>query len=125
MWSESHEALLGDAARVETRIVDPKTGGEKGQKLARFDLIPADALWALAEHYGRGAEKYEDRNWERGYRWSLSFGALHRHLNLLEQGEDHDKETGTHHAICVAWHALVLFVFWVRKLGTDDRVKTL
>ena len=47
----------------EVRVVDEKTGGIKGQKLARFDLIPPEVEWALAEHYGRGCLKYQDRNW--------------------------------------------------------------
>ena len=46
----------------EVRVVDPVTGGEKGAKLARFDLIPPEATWALAEHYGKGCAKYSDRN---------------------------------------------------------------
>ena len=105
----------------EVRVVDPVTGGEKGSKLSRFDLIPAEALVELANHFGRGARKYEDRNWERGYKWSLSFAALNRHLWQWWHREEHDEETGTHHIIAVAWHAFVLFTFWVRKKGTDDR----
>lgn len=34
------------------------TGGQKGSKPARFDLIPTEPLWMLAELYGKGAEKY-------------------------------------------------------------------
>ncbi len=67
-------------APEEVRIVNETTGGEKGQKLARFDLIPIGPLTRLAEHYGKGAAKYADRNWELGYDWSLSYGALMRHL---------------------------------------------
>jgi hypothetical protein len=37
---------------TEVMITDPKTGAKKGSKPARFDLIPHDALWTLAEHYG-------------------------------------------------------------------------
>ena len=50
----------------ETRVVSD-TGGEKGSKQARYDLIPAIPLDELARVYGRGAEKYLERNWERGY----------------------------------------------------------
>ena len=104
----------------EVRVVDPTTGGEKGSKLARFDLIPPEATWALAEHYGKGATKYAVRNWERGYAWSLCVSALQRHLHQWLMGESYDQETGSHHLICVAWHAFALFVFETRKLGTDD-----
>lgn len=104
----------------ETRITDPTTGGQKGSKLARFSLIPPDFLWALAEHYGLGARKYADRNWERGYKWSLSVDALLRHLMAWLNGESNDAETGSSHLIAVAWHACALFVFERRQLGTDD-----
>lgn len=105
----------------ETRVVDPNTGGEKGAKLARFDLIPPEALWALAEQYGRGSLKYADRNWERGYKWSLSFAALMRHAWAWWRGEDIDPETGASHMSAVAWHALALYTFRHRNIGTDDR----
>jgi len=105
----------------EVRIVDPNTGGEKGQKDARFDLIPQEAIWMLAEAYGRGAEKYDDRNWERGYNWSLSFGALQRHLWQFWNGEDIDEETGTPHIVSVLWHASALATFQARDKGNDDR----
>lgn len=104
----------------EVRVTDAVSGGQKGSKLARFSLIPAEFLWALATHYGIGAQKYEDRNWERGYKWSLSVDALERHLNQWKLGENLDAETGSHHLIAVAWHACALFIFGKRGLGTDD-----
>lgn len=104
----------------EVRVIDPKTGGEKGMKLARFSLIPFEFLWELACHYGRGASKYADRNWERGYKWALSYDASCRHLNLWASGERYDEETGTHHLVCAAWHLIALYIFDLRRLGTDD-----
>jgi hypothetical protein len=108
---------------TEIRIIDPKTGGQKGQKEERFDLIPNEFERALALHYGKGARKYDDRNWERGYNWSLSVGALRRHLAAWLDGESCDVETGSNHLIAVAWHAVALFVFQTRGLGTDDITK--
>lgn len=113
-----HKSLTNPA--FEERIVDKTTGGEKGSKLARFDLVPSEAMWALAEVYGRGARKYADRNWEKGYAWGLSVAALERHLHLWKQGESIDEETGCHHLMQVAWHAVALFIFELRKLGADD-----
>ena len=104
----------------EVIVTDPTTGGKKGQKLERFDLIPNEFEIALARHYGKGAEKYEDRNWEKGYRWSLSVGALRRHLAAWLGGEQCDAETGSNHLIAVAWHACALYIFELRRLGTDD-----
>src|ERR1700738_1358363 len=104
----SREACGGNVNRTETIHEDPTTGGLKGSKLARFDLIPAGPLVKLAEHYGIGARKYEDRNWERGYAWSLSFGAMMRHAWLWWSGEDDDPESGDNHLVSVAWHAFAL-----------------
>ena len=107
----------------EVRVVDPKTGGEKGSKLARFDLVPAGPLRDLAEHYGKGAKKYADRNWERGYDWSLSFAALMRHAWAWWSGEDVDPETGSSHLTAVAWHAFALREFEARHAAGDNRPK--
>jgi hypothetical protein len=105
---------------AEVRSVSA-TGGEKGTKLARFDLIPAGPLTQLAEHYGRGAEKYEDRNWERGYEWSKTFAALQRHAWAAWGGEDIDPGTGSPHMVAVAWHALAWLEFMSTHPEFDDR----
>lgn len=99
------------------------------------DLSVTDAISELAllksvgpngqEKHWRGCRCFNvsrqgDRNWERGYKWSLSVDALERHLNQFKRGEMHDLETGSHHLVCVAWHAIALFVFWLRGLGTND-----
>lgn len=107
----------------ETRVVNATTGGEKGSKLARYDLIPAEPLELLAQHFGRGAEKYTVRNWERGYVWSLSFAALMRHAWAYWRGEDIDAETGSPHMVAVAWHALALLEFGRTHQELDDRPK--
>src|SRR4051812_43551802 len=83
-------AHKGGGMSTEIRHTDPTTGGQKGVKLARFSLVPWDAVWKVAEHFGVGARKYEDRNWERGYAWHLSYDALMRHLTAWWHGEDRD-----------------------------------
>lgn len=105
----------------EVRATDPKTGGQKGQKPERCDLIPADALMELARVYGEGAKKYEDNNYLKGYPWSWSLASLWRHILRWMLGEDVDPETGCHHLMHAAWHCFTLYVFAVRGLGTDDR----
>lgn len=97
------------------------TGGEKGAKLAAFDLVPVSPLTQLAEHYGRGAQKYADRNWERGIAWSLNYAALMRHVTQWWGGEDLDPETGSHHLAAVAWHAFALLEYAETHPELDDR----
>lgn len=108
----------------EVRVVDVKTGGMKGQKLARFSLLPFDALWLIAEHFGKGASKYADRNWEKGYAWSLSYDAMMRHAVAFWHRQDNGVDTkfGPYkHIVAAAWHAIVLIVYSIRGIGTDDR----
>jgi hypothetical protein len=106
----------------EVRTVS-STGGEKGTKVERHDLIPEHPLRTLATLYGRGAAKYEDRNWERGYEWSKSYAALQRHAHAFWSGEDIDPEMGLPHIIAVAWHAFALAEFMERHPDFDDRPK--
>lgn len=89
------------------------TGGQKGVKLERYDLIPAEALQELARHYGRGSEKYTDNNWRKGYEWSKSYAALMRHIQAFWMGEDMDEETGSPHLVAVAWHAFTLLTYFL------------
>jgi hypothetical protein len=101
---------------MEARYVDPETGGEKEQKLARFDLIPWDSMTRVAQRYGTGAEKYSDRNWERGYPWSLSIAALYRHMAAFCEREDNED-----HLAAVVFHALALMRFEEEYPEADDR----
>jgi hypothetical protein len=114
--------IYGDES--ETTVVDPVTGGKKGQKVARMDLLPWDTLLDLSIHYGENSEKhggkYPDRNWEKGYAWSLSVGALGRHLAAWLSGEEFDEE-GHPHIRAIHWHAAALHAFTLRGIGTDDR----
>lgn len=129
-YEDANDLVVGDlldsqrhTTHDEVRTVS-STGGEKGVKLARFDLIPSEFLWALAEHFGIGAQKYDDDNWRRGYEWWKSYGAMQRHLHAWLMGEDIDEETGSNHLIAVAWHACVLFWFAAHHPEFDTRHKT-
>lgn len=88
----------------------------------RMDLIPPEAVTALAAVLTFGAKKYADRNWEKGMGWSRPFGALMRHMWAWWGGEQKDPETGYSHL----WHALCCIAFLVtyeqRKIGVDDRI---
>lgn len=112
------EPTLGDVGEVRTVS---STGAEKGVKIERFDLIPARPITLAARHFGVGANKYAERNWERGYEWSKSFAALNRHLWLFWSGEDIDEETGSLHIVAVMWHAMVLTEFVHTHPDLDDR----
>ena len=122
-WSrfEGVPAAINEGPPSDEVRVTSATGGQKGQKLERFDLIPVGALLEVARVYGKGAEKYADRNWELGYAWSLSFAAMQRHAWAFWSGHSRDNETGVHHLASVIFHAMALMEFEGRSKGTDDR----
>lgn len=106
--------------QIEPPTEYPGRPGHKGQKLARFDLLPWDALWVLAEHYGKGAAKYAARNWERGYDFSDSVAQMGRHLAQIATGELIDPENGSPHAAAIAFGALALIAFELRGIGNNN-----
>jgi hypothetical protein len=86
----------------------------------RLDLIPPEWVWGLGQVLTKGAEKYEVRNWEKGMAWSRIVGSLLRHLYKFLAGNRYDKETGCHHMAMVAWNALALMSYDLRKIGYCD-----
>lgn len=104
----------------EIRLTDPVTGGQKGMKPERMELIPPEALAEMARVYAHGAEKYAPFNWLRGYPWSWSVGALARHLNRYQAGERRDTESGLHHLAHAMFHCAALMEFERLGRGTDD-----
>lgn len=94
-----------------------KFDGEK----VRLDLLPPEAIFSLGKVMTFGAQKYGDRNWENGMKWSRLFGAAMRHLWAWFKGEDKDPETSYSHLE----HALCCVAFLVayeqRGVGEDDR----
>lgn len=87
----------------------------------RIDLFPPEALEGISQILTFGAQKYGDRNWEKGMSWGRLFGALMRHSWAWWRGEDKDSESGYSHL----WHAgcclIFLITYEARKIGKDDR----
>lgn len=99
-------------------------GGRKDDAgKARYDLIPPEALEALALLYGTGAQRYGDRNWEKGMSYGRPFAAMMRHAWAWWRGEKFDPKDGQHHLSSVAWNAFTLYMYELRQIGKDDRVK--
>lgn len=110
-----------------TTYVEGAGGARKGVKIARYDLIPPEALAELATAYGKGELKYPSDDsgvpnyLQGGYNWRSSFGAMQRHAWRWFCGESVDPETGVHHLALVAWHCFTLQTYEHRGLGIDDR----
>jgi len=87
----------------------------------RMDLIPPEALFAMADVLTHGAERYGDRNWERGMDRGRIVAALLRHLTAWMAGEDTDPDSGMPHSWHVLTNAAFLVAHEVRGIGADTR----
>lgn len=87
----------------------------------RHDLVPAFAQEQYARVLTKGAEKYAERNWEKGMKWSKVLSSLERHLQAIKRGEDYDKETGLLHSAHVMCNAAFLTEYYKIHPHGDDR----
>lgn len=88
-----------------------------------YHLLSDIAIQEIVRVLGKGAEKYAERNWERGLKWdSQCCASLQRHLAAWKMGEDNDPETGLSHLAHIATNAMFLLHFHMTGTGTDDRV---
>lgn len=93
----------GDRREFESGAVrDMQTG--KG----RCDLLPAVALLRLARHYENGAQKYEDRNWEKGMPISVFIDSALRHILKYMDGQ-----TDEDHLVAAAWN--IMCALWTEE----------
>lgn len=88
--SAAKAAPLPDGGKRELE----RTGGmrEPAEEKGCYELIPPIMLHRLALHYERGANKYANRNWEKGLKDSRCFSSTIRHLYRWLAGdrtEDH------------------------------------
>lgn len=121
-WHTVIERTRATADTMQEEIVtDPETGGQKGKKPLQMGAIDPLARAELGKVAAFGGDKYDRGNYLKGYDWSLSVDALHRHMLAFESGEDYDAESGLLHVVHAAWHCLALASFKLRDLGTDDR----
>jgi len=100
-----------------------KGGVKKDAGKLRWDLLPSDAAQAIVEVLTKGAEKYEDRNWEKGMCWSRPFAACMRHLWAWWRGEDKDPESGLDHLAHAGCCIMFMLAYTMREGMSiyDDR----
>jgi len=90
----------------------------------RFDLLPVGPLFKVAQVYTMGAQKYADRNWEKGIKYGRVFAALMRHAWKWWRGETYDQVDGQHHLSSVVWCAMALMEYEETHPELDDRPNT-
>lgn len=109
-------------SKEDKLVKDPRSGAMKadGAKL-RFDLMPPSFIEAVTEVLTFGAEKYADRNWEKGMSWGRPFAATMRHLWAWWRGEETDKDSGLSHLSHAACNLAFLIEYETTKREFDDR----
>lgn len=86
-----------------------------------MDLLPREALIAVAQGLGFGAAKYGRFNWRQGLKWSRVYAALQRHLAAWNAGEDFDSESGLNHLAHAGCNLVFLLTYLSEHPELDDR----
>lgn len=90
---------------------------ESNQGRGRFDLLPYEAIEALAKWYEEGAKKYAERNWEQGISVKDCINRMIRHA--LKAGNGWTDED---HLAAVMWNAAAAITMMQRKPECDDHI---
>lgn len=90
----------------------------------RIELVPPEAIEAIAEVLTKHVSKYGERNWEKGIKFSRLLGSCLRHLLAFEKGKDTDAESGIH-ALKHLLTDVAFLVTYIERgmLQFDDRPK--
>lgn len=97
---DCHEALTFGPLKKDMKF----DGGKP-----RMDLLPPDALLAVAEVLTFGAQKYEANSWKQVEGGKERYeAALLRHWAAFKLGETNDPESGLNHWAHIACNALFL-----------------
>ena len=89
----------------------------------RVDLLPVKPVLEIAKVFTFGANKYADRNWEKGLKWGRVYGAALRHLFYWFLGEDKDPESGLSHLAHAGCNIMFLLEYANTHPELDDRPK--
>lgn len=106
-----------------TRTTGKGSGLRFNEGKLRYDLVEPHAFRDFVEVLTDGANKYFDRNWERGLSWTSVLASLKRHIAAIEMGEDRDPESGRLHIAHAACNVHFLNAFYYTFPQGDDRPK--
>lgn len=85
----------------------------------RPELISPFALTRISKWYELGAQKYADRNWEKGMPYSRYTGSMFRHLIAWMKGDKSED-----HLAAIAWNAMAIMHHQERnEIQWDDMPK--
>jgi hypothetical protein len=111
--SELYKAITAEVQTMEQSLTE---GRKDDNDKIRMDLLPFEALEAVAKVLTFGAKKYTDNGWKTlENAGSEKLGALLRHLSKHLRGIELDEESGLSHISHMAANALMLVYFEEKK----------
>lgn len=113
-----------DKEKKDIMATTGKGGGLRfNEGKLRYDLVEPRAHRDMVEVLTDGANKYFDRNWEKGLSWTSVLASLKRHIAAIERGEDRDPESTRLHIAHAACNVHFLNAFYYTFPQGDDRPK--
>jgi hypothetical protein len=118
-----NSSFCGDCTKL---IGAQHSGCKDDQDKTRWDLLPPDALEEIAKVLTFGANKYNDRNWEKGMKWHRPFGALMRHMWAWWRGQGRTKRLASPispmQAAACSFSSAMNSVQLVKMTGQNDQL---
>jgi hypothetical protein len=93
------------------------------QDKLRFDLLSVPALSGMVAVLTKGAKKYSDHNWRKGFKWSRLYASALRHIFLSLGGQSRDPEFNESHVDMAMACLMMLSEHEKLCLGEDDRYR--
>lgn len=110
---EKNTKIISGQGKMETTESGAKRESNEGR--GRFDLLPYEAIEALAKWYEAGATKYPERNWESGLSVKDCINRMIRHS--LKAGNGWIDED---HLAAVMWNAAAAITIMQRHPEYND-----
>lgn len=126
-----------NTGKIRLSYIPPEAQMQLAKYTGNNDLkFPVSAMAKLGEHFCLGTAKYPDTeiedtpaklpNWAKGQLFDeMLMNSILRHLYAFRNGENYDKDFGSHHLIAVAWGLSCLihqFSNYEKYKQFDDRM---
>lgn len=106
---------MGSIREDSSRVFSTGARRNSSEGKGRFDLLPAEAIQALAKRFEYGAKLHGDNNWKKGIPNSSLFDSALRHLFQALNGEDDEDHLGA----CL-WNVSALIYNREHNLGREE-----
>ena len=114
-WENENKNVKILSGQGKMEITKDGSLRESNSGRGRFDLLPYEAIEALAKWYEAGASKYAERNWENGLSVKDCINRMIRHAMKAGNGW-----TDEDHLSAVMWNAAAAITMMQRRPDCND-----